>query len=128
MNKNVNTSPGSIYGLTGEVTCSSSGVTISGGGTIKFLSSYDKSGGTLSAFLITGDNVTIDHLTFDGSAVTGAATNNRFIWCIAPYLRVTSSASFLNLPIGGGNFNGAIGCTGLAPYARVIGAYFENNP
>jgi hypothetical protein len=59
---------------------------------------------------------------------TGAATNNRFVWCTAPRLKVTQNASFISLPKGGGNFNGAIGCSANAPYSRVIGAYFKSNP
>ena len=119
---------GLVLGITAELVASNPNITITGGGTIKFLATYNKSGGTLSALAVTGENVTIDAVTFDGSAVTGAATNNRFVWCTAPRLTVTSKASFLSLPVGGGNFNGAIGCTGMAPYARVIGAYFNGNP
>jgi hypothetical protein len=117
---------GLVCGITAELAASFPNVTLTNG-TIKFLSTYDKSSGTLSAIAVTGENVTIE-LQFDGSAVTGAATNNRFVWCTAPRLTVNDKASFKSLPIGGGNFNGAIGCNSLAPYARVIGAYFVNNP
>ena len=119
---------GLVLGITAELVASNPNITITGGGTIKFLATYNKSGGTLSALAVTGENVTIDAVTFDGSAVTGAATNNRFVWCTAPRLKVTSNASFISLPSGGGNFNGAIGCSALAPYSRVIGAYFNDNP
>jgi len=125
--KSVDTN-GLVLGITAELVSSNPNITITGGGTIKFLSTYDKSSGTLSALAVTGENTTLDAVTFDGSAVTGAATNNRFVWCTTPRLTVTSKASFLSLPAGGSNFNGAIGCTGLAPYARVIGAYFNGNP
>jgi len=43
-------------------------------------------------------------------------------------LTVNDKASFKSLPKGGGNFNGAIGCSAAAPYSRVIGAYFNGNP
>jgi len=125
--KSVNTN-GLILGISAELTSSTPNITISGGGTIKFLASYNTSSGTLSALAITGQNTTIDSLSFDGSAVTGATTNNRFVWCTAPRLTVTSKASFSSLPSGGSNFNGAVGCSGAAPYSKVIGAYFTNNP
>lgn len=125
--KSVDTN-GLVLGITAELVSSHPNITITGCGTIKFLATYNKSGGTLSALAVTGENTTLDAVTFDGSAVTGAATNNRFVWCTAPRLKVTSNASFVSLPSGGGNFNGAVGCTSLAPYSRVIGAYFNSNP
>jgi hypothetical protein len=126
--KNIWLTQGKTYGITAELSSATANITITGGGTIKFLSTFNKTAGTLSALAVTGVNTTIDAVTFDGSAVTGAATNNRFVWCTAARLVVTSMASFLSLPKGGSNFNGAIGCTSLAPYCRVIGAYFSDNP
>ena len=126
--KNIWLTQGKVYGITSEISSAAANITITGGGTIKFLAAYNKTGGTLSALAVTGENTTIDAVTFDGSAVTGAATNNRFVWCTAPRLVVTDKASFIHLPIGGGNFNGAIGCSSLAPYSRVIGAYFNDIP
>lgn len=119
---------GKVYGITAELVSAADGVTLTGGGVIKFLPSFDKSGRTLSALRITGENTTLDAVTFDGSAVAGASLNNRFVWCVAPQLKVTKNAAFLRLPKGGSNFNGAIGCNAAAAGARVIGAYFSDNP
>lgn len=119
---------GKVYGITAELVSAADGITITGGGAVKFLPGFDKSGRTLSALRITGKNTTLDAVTFDGSAVTGAGLNNRFVWCVSPGLKVTRNAAFLKLPKGGSNFNGAIGCNAAAAGARVIGAYFSDNP
>lgn len=117
---------GLICGITAELTSSATGVTLYNG-TIKLLSSY-VSTTAVSAMLITGAKTTIG-LEFDGTAkLTGGTLYNRFIWCTAYGLNVTSSAKFIKLPKGGTDFNGAIGCNQLAVYARVIGAYFNGCP
>ena len=126
--KNLIFESGYIFGITRELTSSIANVKLGGGGEIRFLSAYSLSGGTLSAINITGENTVIDDLTFNGTGITHASTNNRFLFVEAPNFRATSKSSFINLPYGGSNFNGAICCASSSPYSRIIGAYFENNP
>lgn len=118
---------GDAYGISAELSMSVSGSGLFGGGTIKLLASHAKTGNTLSAVAVTATGVTLDGVTFDGSAVTGATLNNRFVWCTAPRLTVIG-CSFISLPKGGTNFNGAIGASAAAPYLRAIGNYFTGNP
>lgn len=121
---------GKIYGITAELTNTASNVAITGGGTIKFLAAYNKSGGTLSAISNTGSYFVVDDVVFDGSAVTSASTNSRFVFGNGFRLIVTSKARFLNLPSTnlGITFQGALQCSGNAAYSVVNGAFFYNCP
>ena len=117
------------FGITSELSLTTSNVTLYGGGTIAFLASYNTGSNTLlSAITITGSGVILDGLNFNGAAISAVSVTNRFVWFKAPRCRVTSKCAFISLPYGGSNFNGAIQANATAAYLVVTGAYFEECP
>ena len=126
--KNVYFPNGYTFGITSELTITTSNVTLFGGGVISFLATYNTVGNTLlSAITITGSNVIFNNINFNGSNITVASVTNRFIWFKAPKSKV-SNCSFINLVGAGSNFNGAIQADANAAYLIVTSSYFENCP
>lgn len=126
--KNVYFPNGYTFGITSELTITTSNVILFGGGEISFLATYNTVGNTLlSAITITGSNVIFNNLNFSGTNITVASVTNRFIWFKAPKGKV-SNCSFINLVGGGANFNGAIQANADAAYLIATTSYFENCP
>ena len=121
--------PDGVYGITAQLNLTVSNIQIYGNGTIKFLSSFNKTSGNLYAFYVTGNNILFEGLSFDGSAVTLATTNNAFIWNQGAQVNV-SKCTFTSLPYGGSNVNCAFACTvdSTTPNCRAEFNYFNNCP
>jgi hypothetical protein len=125
--RSVRFAQGRTYLVKSKMTLSSSGVALTGRGTIKVASDFsfaadtDGSGTHMRTLFVTGSNVTIEGVMFDATdAPIGSATENGFIWSTAPYT-VVRDCQFVGNPKGT-----CIWALGLAPYLSVSGCQFTD--
>lgn len=115
--------PYGTYATSAPLTINTSGVTITGPGTLKPLSTF--TGAYLNcAINVTNTNVRIEGITYDGSNTTSANAINFAIYGYAANLQVMN-CYFYNMPTGF-QPEAAIGVNADGDGSRFIGNYFNN--
>ncbi|MFV0624696.1 glycosyl hydrolase family 28-related protein [Sphingomonas sp. ac-8] len=121
----IHLAPGKSYLVTGSLTLSKRGVSLSGGGRIKVARNFrtdadsDGNGSHMRVLFVTAADISITDIVFDAlDAPLGSAVENGLIWTTAPSTTIRG-CRFLGNPKGT-----CIWSLGNAPYLSVIGCQF----
>lgn len=120
--------PGRSYGINSRLEVSVANSRIYGGGKVKLLTTFDRSGGEVCAFNVTALHVSFEDITIEGTGLASGSVFNKGIWGAGAAFLSVERCKFIDIPKGASNFQGAIGCNAASPYCRISGNYFANCP